>query len=138
MRFIGFLLITLPIAVVAVSFAVSNRDRIALELWPLPGDMELPVYLMVLVPLVVGFLIGGLVAWLSGGKHRHLARSRKDKLDELGRKVVTLQERQASMDEAARREAEKARVASAAKSASDAAQLERSTERRALPAAEAS
>ena len=138
MRIIGFLLITLPIAVVVVSFAVSNRGSVALEFWPLPGDMLLPVYLMVLAPLVVGFLIGAFIAWLSAGKHRELARMRKNKLDELGRRLITLQEKQATIDEAARRETEQARVATAAKSASDAAQLERSTERRALPAAEAS
>ncbi len=137
MRLLSLIFITIPLAVVAVSFAVSNREPVGLMLWPLPQELMLPTFVIVLAPLVVGILLGGLIAWLSAGRHRDLARIRKDKLDELGRKVISLQERQASLDEAAHREAEQARVASAARSASDAAQLERSSDRRALPAANA-
>ncbi len=137
MRLLSLIFITIPLAVVAVSFAVSNREPVGLMLWPLPQELMLPTFVVVLAPLVVGILLGGLIAWLSAGKHRDLARIRKDKLDELGRKVITLQERQASLDEAAHREAEQARVVSAARSASDAAQLERPSDRRALPAANA-
>ena len=136
MRFLYLIFVTIPLALVIVSFAVSNRDPIGLQLWPLPQELVVPGFLVALVPLAAGILLGGLIAWLSGGKHRYLARSRKDKLDELGRKVISLQERQASLDEAARREAEQARVASAARSANDAAQLERPSGGRALPAAD--
>ena len=136
MRFLSLIFITIPLALVVVSFAVSNRDSVGLRLWPLPQELMLPTFVAVLVPLVAGILLGGLIAWLSAEKYRFLARSRKDKLDELGRKVISLQERQASLDEAARREAEQARVASAARSASDAAQLERPSGGRALPAAD--
>lgn len=137
MRYLAWIII-LPIAFVIVSFAVSNRGDVVLQLWPLPQGLQLPVYLMVLTPLIVGFLIGGFVAWLSGGRDRRRARARGAKLEDLGRKVVTLQERQAQMDEAARREAETARLKSAERSADEAARLERAGERRALPAAEAS
>ncbi len=65
---------TLPITVAVVLFAVSNRHSVALEFWPLPGSLEVPLYMVGLITMVFGFLVGGIVAWLGAGESRHRAR----------------------------------------------------------------
>lgn len=49
-----------PLIVVAVLFAVSNMSSVEIVLWPLPGALETRLFIVVLVPLVVGFLAGGM------------------------------------------------------------------------------
>lgn len=66
----------LPLALLVVLFAVANRQPVALELWPVPGAVELPIYLAVLGALAVGLVVGAAVVWLShltGGWRRHRA-----------------------------------------------------------------
>ena len=60
-------LITLPITLAVVVFAVSNRTPVEIDLFPLPWQPVLPAYLLVLASLFFGFLIGGTIAWLAGG-----------------------------------------------------------------------
>jgi putative membrane protein len=67
-------IVTLPITLAVILFAVSNRHFVALEFWPFPGSLELPLYAVGLVTMVVGFLIGGIVAWLGAGESRQRAR----------------------------------------------------------------
>ncbi|MEX0809880.1 MAG: lipopolysaccharide assembly protein LapA domain-containing protein [Dongiaceae bacterium] len=67
-------IVTLPIAVVAVLFAVMNRAPVTIDLWPLPWRIEAPAFLILLGSLVVGLLIGLLLSWLTGGNRRRRAR----------------------------------------------------------------
>lgn len=67
-------LIGLPIAVLAIIFAVSNRGAVLVDLWPLPWEVMLPLYLLVLGALAVGLVVGALIAWISAGSTRARAR----------------------------------------------------------------
>ncbi|MDA0341562.1 MAG: LapA family protein [Proteobacteria bacterium] len=67
-------IVTLPITIAVVLFAVSNRNIVEVQFWPLPGTLDLPLYVIGLVTMVVGFLIGGVIAWLGGAESRHRAR----------------------------------------------------------------
>jgi uncharacterized integral membrane protein len=68
-------IITLPITVLAVVFALSNSEDIEVDLWPLPwGPAVLPVYLLILGCLLLGFLLGTVVAWMSGAGRRRRVR----------------------------------------------------------------
>ena len=62
MRFVYWGLTAL-IAVACAVFAVYNRGLVAVDLWPLP-TFELRLYLVVLGPLAIGFLLGWLTTWL--------------------------------------------------------------------------
>lgn len=55
-------LIGLPLTVLTVLFALSNRDLVALALWPLNDRLEAPLFLVALLPLGIGILIGGVLA----------------------------------------------------------------------------
>lgn len=124
MRYLSWI-ITLPIAVLAVLFAISNRDPVALALWPLPFQIAVPVFVAVLVPLVLGFLLGGLVAWAGSLHWRRLARRRGQRLAALGDEVKQHRERERRVAETAAREAESARLQAAAAAAEAAAQQDR-------------
>ena len=84
MRFI-YWLVTALIALVVVVFAVSNRTAVALTFFPLPAAVQAPLYLIVIVALAIGFIVGALVAWLSGGKRRAEARALRRRIDRLQR-----------------------------------------------------
>ena len=94
MRIITWI-ITIPIAVLAVLFAISNRETVTFALWPTPFTLEAPLYLATLVALVVGFLAGGLIAWLNQGHYRRKARVESDRAYFLERELKESQARTA-------------------------------------------
>jgi uncharacterized integral membrane protein len=67
-------ILVLPLAAVAVIFAVMNRTPVALDLWPLPWRIEAGAYLILLGSLAIGILIGLLLAWLASGARRRRMR----------------------------------------------------------------
>jgi uncharacterized integral membrane protein len=69
-------LIVLPVTAIILVFAVSNRQTASVSLWPLPYEIDTPVFFLALAPLAFGVLAGGIAAWLAGGRTRHLARER--------------------------------------------------------------
>lgn len=84
-------IISLPLMAIAVIFAVNHRQRVDVDLWPLPLEVAPPLYLIVLVGIFVGFAIGGVMTWLSQGKHRRRARQRRYDVERLERKLETVQ-----------------------------------------------
>ncbi len=73
MRLISWL-ITVPLGVIAVMFALSNNVPVTLTAWPTPFEIDLPIYLLVFVPFLLGFIIGGFFAWWGAGAARGRAR----------------------------------------------------------------
>ena len=58
-------------AILLILFAVSNRETVSLELWPLPFLVDLPLYLLFFLSLLVGAVIGALAARMaSPGRRR--------------------------------------------------------------------
>jgi uncharacterized integral membrane protein len=86
-------IVTLPVALVVVLFAVSNREGVTVTLWPLPVRLEAPLYLVVLLALVAGFLVGELIAWINAGRARRLARERARRIEALERELSATQAR---------------------------------------------
>ncbi len=73
-------LVTAALALVLIVFAVANRGTVALNFWPLPVAVEAPLYLIALVALLLGFLVGELVAWINGRHWRRKARALERKI----------------------------------------------------------
>lgn len=101
-------LIAIPLALLFVVFAISNRDVVTLALWPINHTLTLPVYLLGLGVLFVGFVAGGLVAWAAGGRQRRRARTLASKNDWLEWEVRDLKRR---MQRAAERDRSQPAVA---------------------------
>ena len=104
MKFVSWI-IMLPVAVVAVAFAVSNRDAVAVALWPFPGSLAAPLYAIVLAAVVVGFLAGGAVAWLSAGRARRQARRSTRRAESAEDTLSRLRQDQADADQRRREDA---------------------------------
>jgi uncharacterized integral membrane protein len=85
-------ILTLPLTVAVIVFAVANRHFVPLDLWPFEIAMELPVFVLVLGSVFVGFVIGALAMWLSAGKQRRRARAVRSQLGKLEREARRQQE----------------------------------------------
>jgi uncharacterized integral membrane protein len=83
-------IVTLPIIAVVTVFAVMNRQDVALNLWPLPWEFAMPVFLLTLLLILFGFCFGVLVMWFSGAKQRRQLRRTRRELDEAKLELHTL------------------------------------------------
>ncbi len=66
-----------------IAFAVSNRATVSLGLWPLPFLIDLPLYLLVLLLLLAGFVVGAATAWIAGRRVRRELRRRRRRVEAL-------------------------------------------------------
>ncbi len=57
--------LAVPVLLVVVLFALSNREPAVFRLWPTDVVVELPLSLAVLGAMAVAFVCGALVLWLS-------------------------------------------------------------------------
>jgi uncharacterized membrane protein YciS (DUF1049 family) len=75
----------LPIALIAIGFAVANRQWISISFDPFNRThpfalIEMPLWALFFCGVFVGMLAGGLVVWLAQGKHRKAERQAKIEL----------------------------------------------------------
>ena len=87
-------IITLPITVVCVVFALANRQPVMVDFWPFAISYEPPLFLLVLGALLIGFLLGLLIAWFAGGRTRDKARRNYYRASDLEREVNWLRRKQ--------------------------------------------
>jgi uncharacterized integral membrane protein len=78
MRFVR-LIILVPIAIVLIVLSVANRHSVTVALNPFrPEDsvvaLTLPLFVLLLLTLMIGVVIGSVVTWFSQGRHRKRAR----------------------------------------------------------------
>ncbi len=85
-------LLTFPLAVMVVVFAVANRAFVPLDLWPFAIEVRIPIFLLVLGSMLLGFLIGALVMWLSTGRQRRQSRAAKGRIAKLERQTRELEQ----------------------------------------------
>jgi len=72
-------LILVPLAILMVMFAVANRGSVAISLDPFSANapaltVRVPMFLLLLVVLIIGVVVGGIAAWLRQSKWRRVAR----------------------------------------------------------------
>lgn len=89
------LIVTLPLTLVILVFAVANRAPVTLSLWPFPWQAEFPGYLVILGSLLVGFAAGTLVAWASGARRRRAQRRDAAEARRLAQELAELKRRHA-------------------------------------------
>ena len=82
--------LALVLVLVTIVFAINNRAPSKLDFWPAPFEVTLPLYGLVLLGLLFGFMIGVSASWLASGKWRRLARVRKREIDALVGEVAQL------------------------------------------------
>jgi uncharacterized integral membrane protein len=67
-------IILVPATVVVIAFAVANSASVTVSLDPLPFEPELPLYLLALIFVFIGMLVGGLASSLRVLRWRRAAR----------------------------------------------------------------
>ena len=77
--------------ILVLCFALSNPQAASIGLWPLSGELQIPLYVVGLMPLLFGLLVGGLLGWLAGVPHRLRARRLHKELGALNEKIDQLQ-----------------------------------------------
>ncbi len=97
LRKIIAVLVLVPLAVVAIAFAVANRQSVTLSLDPFSASapaasLTLPLFALVIVALIVGVIAGGVAAWLGQSKWRRHARRQEREANELRVKLAAFAE----------------------------------------------
>ena len=100
-RTLWMLFVGLPVALVAVVFSIANRQGMTINLWPLERSQDLPVFAVILAAVVVGFLLGAIVMWLSSAPVRDRARRARFQRDDLERELAYLKRQQAKAEQSA-------------------------------------
>ncbi len=99
-------ILLVPIAVVAVAFAVANRQVVSISFDPFsPAEpafaLVAPLFLLIFILLMVGVVIGGIASWLGQARYRRAARHAQAEAGELRaenerlKTELTIQARQA-------------------------------------------
>jgi putative membrane protein len=74
-RFLTIWLIWIPLLVIMVVFALSNREFVRLEFFPLgPLPFDMPLSVVALIALGVGYFLGGLRVRIAELRYRRAAR----------------------------------------------------------------
>lgn len=74
------LVLFVPLGVLLIVLAVANRAPVRLALNPFdPADQALsasaPLFVLLILAVMLGVLLGAIVTWFTQGKHRKKARS---------------------------------------------------------------
>ena len=91
-RFFIFWILTLPLMLVMVDFAVSNLEAVPVGLWPFQAPFSMPLSVLIFGGLFLGLLIGSLATWLSAGDTRRSARRARRRVAELEREAARLRQ----------------------------------------------
>lgn len=82
----------IPLAAVVVVFTISNRGLVSVDLWPASYSFQVPLFAAVLAAAFAGFLCGGLISFISGGRRRARNRQLMRMLENARREEAMLRE----------------------------------------------
>lgn len=82
--------VVVPVAIVLIALAVANRAPAVFTLDPFsPGNpaltIQAPLFVLLLLTLALGIIIGSTVTWLKQGKYRKAAREHHDEPQQASR-----------------------------------------------------
>ncbi len=92
-RVVSFVVV-FPITVTVILFAVSNLHAVPIQLWPIPGEVEVPLSLVVLPALALGLLIGEVIAWAGELGHKRRANQAEKRAEDLEREIAVMRIRE--------------------------------------------
>ena len=98
-RKIATALVLVPLAIVFISFAVANRQTIVVSFDPFDQanpalSFSMPLFVLILVLMIAGVVVGGAAAWLKQGKWRWRARIAEAQARELRAENDALRQRE--------------------------------------------
>lgn len=92
-------IVVLPVAAILLIFALANRTPVTLSLDPFsPGDpafsVDLPLFLIIILALMVGVVVGGAADWISQRRFRREARHNRNEVRRLEQEAADLRRAQ--------------------------------------------
>lgn len=99
------LILLAAILLVIVILSLANREAVTLNLLPegmarlLPASIQLPLFVVSLLSIVVGMVLGYLLEWLREHKHRRRATQKAREASQLGREVDRLRKSSGQADD---------------------------------------
>lgn len=97
MRYVS-LLVTVPLTVFSILFAMSNIGKVSVSLTPVGPQAELPLWLVGLGLMGVGFFCGALLLWLGALRLRFSRRRALGQVARLERELQRQKNLQAEQD----------------------------------------
>lgn len=82
---------TLPLILLLLVFALSNKDAATVSFWPFSFSLSLPLSFLLALSLALGLLLGGLTVWLGDLKYRFEAQHLRHEVTKLTKQLVALQ-----------------------------------------------
>jgi len=103
-RKIAAAVVLIPLAILIVLLALANRHAVTISLDPLAWDkpavaVTQPLFIVLLLAVLIGVVIGGVAAWLRQAKWRRAARNAQAEARALKSEADSLRER---LEQAAR------------------------------------
>lgn len=82
------LVLMLVIGVPVIALALANREMVSLSFDPFTsgpkaGGLAMPLFLVILLAVALGILIGGISTWFGQSKHRRAARQARAEAEQL-------------------------------------------------------
>ncbi len=102
-----FWIVLFGVAVVFVAFSVTNRTVVAVDLWPSLYSIDMPISGVALIALFVGFIWGGIIAWVYGGRTRERVRNIYRRAESDKRELAILRQKVAKLEGANKKSAGK-------------------------------
>lgn len=90
------LVITIPLTVFAILFAVSNSADVTVGLWPFEKEYTLSVWTFGLAMLGAGFFLGSLFVWILSQKTRFQCWKESRRAARLEKELEALNRKQAA------------------------------------------
>lgn len=86
------LIIIVPIALIAIVFAVANREIVTISFDPFNSEnpafaLSAPLFLTIILMVMLGVLLGGIATWITQGRARTSMRHAKAEADSLRREL---------------------------------------------------
>lgn len=81
-------IIGVPLVIACIAFAVANGDTVTFTYSPIHEPINWPLYALVLLSIVIGFVIGSVMTWAAG----HAQRKERREMNKQNKKL------QAEMD----------------------------------------
>ncbi len=88
----------LPIAIIIVALSVANRHSVRISFDPINVSspfmsFEIPLYLLMLLTVILGIVVGGASSWLNQSKWRKAAREARHEMSEMRSESLALKQK---------------------------------------------
>jgi len=86
------------LAIIIVTLSISNKGPVAFSLFPLPFEIEVPLFTLILGGGFIGILLGSIRTWISDGKTRQENRENKQEVLRLKGELARLEKERADLN----------------------------------------